>query len=440
MATTAIWTIKGTAVNLNRVVVYIENPDKTIEKHEMEATIDNLNHVMSYAVDESKTEEKKYVTGINCNAATAINEMRLTKQMNQKEDGILAYHGYQSFRPGEVTPEQAHQIGIELAERMWGDRFEVVVATHLDHEHIHNHFVVNSVSCVDGKKYYCRPWTWKDLRRASDEICKAHGLSVIENPRTHKDSAAAWQEKREGEGSGNMEQIKSDILEAIKRSGSMTDFFREMKNMGYECMTGGKYFRVIPPGKVKAVRVDRRLGEEYTLDAIQNKIKESGKVLPEKPAARQGKKKQQPDLHTYYVRYSILLMGYRKKSAAATSRRKTYINKEDMRRMSTISAEVRFLYGRNRLGRTISDLDDVNTYIKDTDIQLHYLYAAQKKLQNQIRRKEEGEEKEELRARLKETNRNIKEHKNEKYYCCDIKEQTQNRLEVLQNKEEERSI
>ena len=79
--------------------------------------------------------------------------MMSVKHRYGKEDGIMAYHVIQAFAPGEVTPEVAHEIGIKLAERMWGDRFEVVVSTHLDHEHIHNHFVFNSVSFVDGKKY-----------------------------------------------------------------------------------------------------------------------------------------------------------------------------------------------------------------------------------------------------------------------------------------------
>ena len=100
-----------------------------------------------------KTEKQCYVSGINCVPKRARKEMMKTKERADKLDGILAFHAYQSFAPGEVTPAVAHEIGKKLAEKMWGDKYEVIVATHIDREHIHSHFVINSVSFVDGKKY-----------------------------------------------------------------------------------------------------------------------------------------------------------------------------------------------------------------------------------------------------------------------------------------------
>ena len=91
----------------------------------------------------------------------------------------MAFHGYQSFEKGEVTPEVAHEIGVKLAEEMWGDRFEVVVSTHLNTKHIHNHFVLNSVSFVDGKKYYSNYENTALLRRTSDDLCDEYGLRVL---------------------------------------------------------------------------------------------------------------------------------------------------------------------------------------------------------------------------------------------------------------------
>ena len=92
------------------------------------------------------------IFSVNIYNITAVTDM-LKEAIQAKEDGILAFHGYQAFKPDEVTPEVAHEIGIKLAEKLWGDRFEIVVTTHLDKKHIHNHFVLNSVSFVDGKKF-----------------------------------------------------------------------------------------------------------------------------------------------------------------------------------------------------------------------------------------------------------------------------------------------
>lgn len=148
MATTAIWKVKG---SLGRVVDYAADPDKTTEFTRED--LQGLRDVMDYTTQNYKTEEQRYVSGINCIPAIARDEMQIVKRQFGKESGIVAFHGYQSFAPGEVTPEQAHEIGLELAKRLWGDHFQVVVATHLDREHIHNHFVLNSVSFVDGKKF-----------------------------------------------------------------------------------------------------------------------------------------------------------------------------------------------------------------------------------------------------------------------------------------------
>ena len=147
MATTAIWKVKG---SLGRVVDYATNEEKTTTFTQED--LQGLRDVMDYMTQDYKTEEQRYVSGVNCVPAIARDEMQMVKRQFGKEGGIVAFHGYQSFAPGEVTPEQAHAIGIELARRLWGDRFQVVVATHLDKEHIHNHFVLNSVSFVDVKR------------------------------------------------------------------------------------------------------------------------------------------------------------------------------------------------------------------------------------------------------------------------------------------------
>ena len=173
LAITKIWAVKD---DLNRVFNYIKNPDKTTELG------DGLKEVLAYTTQGYKTNEKEYITGINCDPKTSLKQMMNTKLSYNKMDGRLAFHAVQSFKPGEVTPKKCHALGVQLAKQMWGNRFEVVVSTHLDKEHLHNHFVINSVSWVDGMKYDNRKSNIDHFCELNDAICKEHGLSIIENP------------------------------------------------------------------------------------------------------------------------------------------------------------------------------------------------------------------------------------------------------------------
>ena len=150
MAVTKIWPVKG---RLDHSIDYAMNPEKT-DAAIRKPDLDSLEDVMNYAVNEEKTEKKFYVSGVNCNPSIARHQFQTVKTQFGKEGGIIAYHGYQSFAEGEVTPQQAHEIGVELAKQIWGEGFQVVVATHLNTKCLHNHFVVNSVSFLDGKR--CR--------------------------------------------------------------------------------------------------------------------------------------------------------------------------------------------------------------------------------------------------------------------------------------------
>lgn len=200
MATTSIWRVNGW---LGKVLIYIENPDKTenpdfFEKQDMDGKeAQGLSDVIEYAVQQQKTGKtvesegetvmRQFVSGVNCSPSTARDEMIAVKKRFGKEDGTVAYHGYQSFAPGEATPELAHEIGLALAKKLWGEKYQVLVATHLDREnHLHNHFVVNTVSFVDGIKYHRTEQDYFDMQRESDRLCREYGLSVIENPQRGK--------------------------------------------------------------------------------------------------------------------------------------------------------------------------------------------------------------------------------------------------------------
>lgn len=128
-------------------------------------------------------EKAMYVTGVNCSAETAFTEMNAVQERFDKTTGNVAYHAYQSFKTGEVTPGLAHELGVELAKRMWGDEYQVLVATHFNTGTYHNHLVINSVNMWNGKKFNCNEGAYWKLRHISDELCRENDLTVIENPK-----------------------------------------------------------------------------------------------------------------------------------------------------------------------------------------------------------------------------------------------------------------
>ena len=155
--------------------LYAINPEKTSEEsREKTAALHAIDNVVEYTADNLKTEKRMYVSGVNCQIPFAKEQFMETKRRFGKMDSRTCYHGYQSFRAGEVDADTAHRIGVELAKELWGDRFEVVVATHLNTDHYHNHFVINSVSSVDGRKFSNRKPDYARMREVSDRLCKGH--------------------------------------------------------------------------------------------------------------------------------------------------------------------------------------------------------------------------------------------------------------------------
>ena len=286
MAVTSIWTVKshvGTAIN------YIINPEKTTAKPELSpeavAARQAVGDVIDYAVNPEKTEQMMYVTGINCNPDTALDEFMNTKWHWGKTDGRLAYHGYQSFLEGEgaITAEQAHEIGVKLAQEVWGDRFEVVVATHLNTDHYHNHFLINSVSFMDGYKYVRMKSDYEQMRKVSDRLCREYKLHVVENPSNNKGkSYNEWMAERDGKTSVRG-TIREDIDYAIKLSRTEKQFAQVMKDLGYEFKffkKDGSYLEhpgIKPPGAKSYFRF-RGLGPDYDYDSIRRRIIENTTV------------------------------------------------------------------------------------------------------------------------------------------------------------------
>lgn len=267
MATTKIWNIKG---RLDCLINYAANPEKTDENQYNKAEMQALHNVMAYAADGYKTEKRLYVSGVNVTPDTATYKMQQTKLRYGKTDGIIAFHAIQSFKPGEVTPELAHKIGVEFAKEMWGDRFEVLIATHLNRQHLHNHFVINSVSFVDGKKYYDNQENYNLMKKISDRLCEENNLSVIRNPKSKGRHYAEVMAEKNGYPTIRG-QIRNEIDGIIEGSYTTQIFWSELKRRGYEVKNTGKYIAVKPTYAQKYVRLDN-LGKYYTPNAINERI------------------------------------------------------------------------------------------------------------------------------------------------------------------------
>lgn len=204
--------------------------ERLSELHEIEG-------VVEYAADEMKTEKRAYVTCLNLHSEeTAAQEFTETKRLMHNEGGRSCYHGYQSFKADEVDADTAHSIGVALARELWGDRFQVVIATHCNTGHYHNHFVINSVSDVDGKKFYNSPADYRRMREVSDRLCREAKISVIECPADRRANYGEWLAEKNGKPTMRS-RIREDIDRAILASTTEREFLRVMKEMGYEVIT-----------------------------------------------------------------------------------------------------------------------------------------------------------------------------------------------------------
>lgn len=385
IATTKIWAVKD---SINRVVTYTINPNKT-DFNQFAVNFESMTDLMNYVTSDSKTKKNLCVSGVNCNPSTAVMEMKATKQRYFKEDKILAFHAVQSFKPNEVTPELCHKIGLELAEILWGDRFEVVVSTHLDKAHLHNHFVINSVSFADGKKYYDNKETYRNLRKQSDFLCEKYSLSVIKKPKDRGMHYAEYDAERNGKHTTRKE-VRKDVDEAISKSRTFTQFIKELRLMGYEVNTNRKHITLKPPGNEKRYRL-RSLSKDDTYDepSIKERILMNTKVhlepFQEKIVFKVAnindlkKGKRITGIKGMYIKY-MFLMGILPKHAP---RKKVhFIFREDLRYMEEITREVTLLKKNN-----INTLEDLENKIESLEARKKELIKERKCYYNKVSRK-----------------------------------------------------
>jgi len=418
MAVSKLWSV---TVRLKAVLDYAANPEKTLNPKYTLEQYQALRDVLAYAKDEEKTEREFFVQGINCNPSTAREQFVTVKEQFGKPDGIQAYHGYLSFKETDITPELAQKIGMEFAERVWGRRHQVLVTTHLNSKHLHCHFVVNSVSFVDGKR--CRETSWFKFRHIADELCQKYGLHIIEKPERNRDPYHITRQTQAGLPTRQALLMKA-IDEAIACSTSWVQFDYAMKQMGYTLGRNPKrkYMTALPKGSKQPIRI-YRLGEEYTEQRIIERLRENqGKVIlrqfqrqtyrpPQyRLPTREHKIRKVGGLYGLYLHYCYKL-GYLPKYKQQNTHRLHYLLRDDLMKLDELTAQVRLL---GRQGITTSE--QLFSYQSTVEDEIKKLTADRKHLRNEIRKvniddamlSAAKEQISEISARLKELRKEVR--------------------------------
>lgn len=382
MAVTKIWPVRG---RIEQPIAYAINPQKTDK--DLWAGDASMEDVIGYAANSEKTEKQYYVSGINCAPETAAEEFRMVKKQFQKQGGIICYHGYQSFAAGEATPEEAHAIGVELAERFWGKEYQVIVTTHLNTKCLHNHFVINSVSFVHGRR--CRQTKWRELKTVSDEICRQHQKSVIENA-FGKGMPYPLAKAEENSMPSRLNLARAALDEALSQCGNLKELQKRLKAQGYEldANPSRKYWTIRQPNWNRPIRLIR-MGAEYGKEAILQKLIENQTKqrlgMKNLQAGRSycRKKVKMPKhkvsgLRGRYLHYCYRLGVFRKKQSPG---RVHYLYRDDLLKLNNITAEARLLCVTR-----IETAEELFSYQEKLESEVKGLCVQRKQLYNEIRR------------------------------------------------------
>lgn len=356
-----------------------------------------IKSVIEYDMNPLKTKDKLYVSGINCFPDIAYEEMTIVKSGFGKTDKIIGYHGFQSFETGEISPEKAHEIGVKLAQELWGDRFQVVVSTHINTDNIHNHFCLNSVSFKDGKKYYWNKAEKFNMRKASDNLCSDYGLSVLEERNSNRTNAFV---DKYANSNKTLIEIKQDIDYAVYMSNNYNDFRIYMKNMGYKVIDDGVKFCISCDFLKRNVRPQRRFGEDYSLKRICERIREEKCVLYNPSYLKSGvnrhfiakvykdykyKKKREPSLFEILFEFVLFVAtGINLAKNSNLKEIKPELSKEQKKAvkiMEKYSDENIMLSKYN-----IHSFDDLEKFKKIKQIELSSLKSKKEKLQRDNRK------------------------------------------------------
>ena len=403
MATTSIWAVRK---RLDHIIDYVSNTDKTT----------CLMMAIDYATNEEKTLEHQYVTCLNCMQDDPYTSMKTTKENFHDRKEIVCFHGYQSFAEGEVTPDLAHQIGVELADKLWGNRFEVVISTHLNTNNIHNHFVVNATSFIDAKRY-CN--TKKDLvllRDTSDDLCLQYGLSIVKDKQYHAKDRKTYRLDL-----SLRERIKYDIDTIISTCFTETQLVNTLKFEGYEIKRTSSNVSLKHPTSERYVRLSS-LGEEYQWAVLLDRILDN-EMIPMRvknvyetknfdimPYFKQYKENKLSGLQKKFLHYQYMLGIIPKRNH--TSPQFTAELKESLRYIDEISDQTILLCENH-----IETFDDLSAYKSGIKEELDALINKRQLCYNHIRRCRDDTLKNEYKEDAKSYTPRIRELRKQMKLC-----------------------
>lgn len=422
MATTKIWAVKN---RLDHVLEYVSNEEKTIDK------------LGNYVSRDSATENQKYMTCINCSSNDPLTSMMNVKESFHDNSKIIAYHAIQSFKPGEGNADIVHEIGVKTAEKLFGDRYQFVVCTHLDKEHLHNHIVINPISIVDGKRYHNSMVDIYKLREISDEVCKEYGLSIIDEPKGKGQSRNEYYQAR-----SYIREIKQDMDNAVKRNYDYDSFIKDMKLEGYEFIEVEDMPCVLHPNFSKVIPI-ALLGQKYSLESIDKRIKKCEPTYVKLKITY--KQKDANILYQMYKEHKLngflkdvvkfqILIGILPNYAS----RKVKLSKEmrkECRKLDLITNATTYVAKNN-----IETLEELNSKINELNNQLNELksqrkqyYAKSYKESDLIEKAKLSDSAKQLTPQIKELRNDIKSLeyiKNHSQRCIDYNKELERKKEL----------
>lgn len=404
---------------LDRAVKYVRDKSKTTKPSSLEEAVD-------YALNRDKTESVCFETGLSCLCEAAFADMHANNLRWHKTGGVQGYHLVQSFAEGEVTPELAHQIGVELADQLLDGRYQAVVTTHLNTRHVHNHIVWCAVALDNGRKYHSNARSYyTEVRAKSDALCRQYGLSVIETPESErgKRQYAKWQAETNGQPTWRT-AIRMDIDEVVSMALTWRQFLAVLERKGYEIRMGRKYPTLRPPGKERFVRF-KTLGKTYTPEAIRRRI-----LYPKRPftppavwhgrlhgAYRNARKLT--GLRALYYRYLYELGALPRKP-----HRHSYAVRQDIRNLDKRIRQMEFLSRHE-----IDTLDQLDAYRQAQEQAVAALLAERRQLHR-------AEPSDEIKTRLEQITQALKPLRQDIRLCRQIAEHSVQMRERLKQQAE----
>ena len=407
---------------------------------------DGLSRVLQYAANPKKTNNKLYISGINCEPETAYEEFTAVKRSYAKADGIEAYHGYLSFKEQNITPELTMKIGTEFAQEVWGKRFQVLVTVHTDTEHPHCHFVINSVSFVDGKKLWGEEKAWFKFKQTADRLCEKYGLYY--NPKLVRGKSSSYHYNREKKGEPTRYLLAREAMEkALLQCKNEADIRDTLAKLGYELTMNDrrKYWTITPKGSKKPIRLVK-LSADYTPEGIRHRLVNNRYDRPPRIDYRHYRPKQYKlptcgdrilqrtsviyRIYLYYAFRLGVIHSYRRPDPAKLH----WIFKDELAYLDRLSEEVR-LMGREKISTDVELL----AYKHKLEDRIQTFTDERSDLRKHSRRKISADELKETKDKITHITINLRKLRHELKLCEHIAERSkvmEQGLETVLNDEQ----